>query len=276
MLDIKFIRENKDAVKKNCRLRNIHCNIGRLLKLDDERKGLIQKRDKLLNEKKRLNEEMKNAANKEEIIGKGKLVKDQLSQLEPQLESTEKKWGKLLLKVPNISHPDSPIGKDDSENKEIERYGEPPKFDFEPKGHEELMVDLDIIDFKRGAKVAGAKFYFLKNEGALLEQALISFAFEKLIKKGFIPFITPDLAKDSVLLGIGYNPRGNETQIYSVENTDLNLVGTAEITMGGYHMDEMIDEEKLPLKYAAFSHCFRTEAGSYGRHSAGVYSVPQF
>src|SRR4030042_3830242 len=211
MLDIKFIRENKDAVKKNCRLRNIHCNIGRLLKLDDERKGLIQKRDKLLNEKKRLNEEMKNAANKEEIIGKGKLVKDQLSQLEPQLETAEKKFKNLLLKVPNISHPDSPIGKDDSENKEIERYGEPSKFDFEPKGHEELMKNLDLIDFERGAKVTGAKFYFLKNEAVFLEQALINYTLNICTKEGFIPFSTPDLAKDEVLLGTGYNPRGEET-----------------------------------------------------------------
>ena len=175
-----------------------------------------------------------------------------------------------------MTHPDSPIGKDDCENKEIERYGEPPKFDFVPKGHEELMEDLDLIDFERGAKVAGAKFYFLKNEAIFLEQALINFVFQKLVKKGFIPFSTPDLAKDTVLSGIGFNPRGDETQVYSIEKTDLSLIGTAEIPMGGYHMDEIIPEEKLPLKYAAISHCYRTEAGSYGRHSAGLYRVHQF
>lgn len=138
------------------------------------------------------------------------------------------------------------------------------------------MTNLDIIDFERGAKVAGSKFYFLKNEAVFLELALTQFAFNKLIQKGFIPFTTPDLAKDKVLLGIGFSPRGEETQIYSVEKTDLNLVGTAEITMGGYHMDEAIPEEKLPLKYVALSHCYRTEAGSYGRHSAGLYRVHQF
>jgi seryl-tRNA synthetase len=138
------------------------------------------------------------------------------------------------------------------------------------------MEKLDLIDFKRAAKVSGSKFYYLKNEGALLELALIRFALDKLIAKGFIPFITPDLAKDEVLEGIGFSPAGPETQVYSVGNSDLSLIGTAEITMGGYHKDEIIPEEKLPLKYAALSHCFRTEAGGYGKHSAGLYRVHQF
>ncbi|MDI6778192.1 MAG: serine--tRNA ligase [Patescibacteria group bacterium] len=276
MLDIKFIRENKEAVKKNCKLRNIKCGIERFLRLDDERKELIQKIDELKNEKNRLNEEMKTAANKEEIISRGKVVKEQLAELEPKLEKAEKKWKKLYLQIPNMSHPASPIGKDETENKEIEKYGEPPKFSFQPKGHEELMKNLDLIDFERGAKVTGTKFYFLKNEAVLLEQALINYALELCLLEGFIPFSTPDLAKDEVMLGIGFSPRGEETQVYSVEKTDLNLIGTAEITMGGYHKDEIIPEENLPLKYVALSHCFRTEAGSYGRHSAGLFRVHQF
>jgi seryl-tRNA synthetase len=276
MLDIKYIRENKEAVKKNCELRNIKCDIDRLLELDEERRDYIQKIDELKNEKNLLNDEMKSAGDKKEIIEKGKNIKDKLEELAPKFEETEKAWKKLLLQIPNTSHPESPIGKDDSENKEIERYGEEPKFTFQPKGHEELMKDLDIIDFERGAKVAGAKFYFLKNEAVLLEQALIQYALDICLKEEFVPFITPDLAKDEVLLGIGFNPRGEETQVYNIENTDLSLVGTAEITMGGYHKDEIIDENKLPLKYVALSHCFRTEAGSYGRHSAGLYRVHQF
>lgn len=276
MLDIKFIRENKGAVKKNSKLRNIKVGIDRFLRLDDERKELIRKIDELKNEKNRLNEEMKAATNREEMIAKGKTIKDQLSELEPNLVKAEKKWKKLYLQIPNMSHPDSPKGKDDSENKEIERYGEPPKFDFEPKGHEELMKSLDLADFERGAKVAGTKFYFLKNEAVLLEQALINYALDICLKENFTPFTTPDLAKDDVMLGIGFNPRGEETQVYHIEKTDLNLIGTAEITMGGYHMDETIDESQLPLKYVAYSHCFRTEAGSYGRHSAGLYRVHQF
>jgi seryl-tRNA synthetase len=276
MLDIKFIRENKDVVKKNCKLRNIKVGIDRFLRLDDERKEFLQRIDELKNEKNRLNEEMKTTVNKEEIITKGKAIKDQLSELEPRLEKAEKKWKKLYIQIPNMSHLDSPIGKDDSENKEIERYGDPPKFDFESKGHEELMKNLDLIDFERGAKVAGAKFYFLKNEAVFMEQALINFAFQKLAEKGFMLFSTPDLAKDEVLLGTGYNPRGPEAQIYSIENTDLSLVATAEIPMGGYHMNEVIKDDALPLRYAAVSHCYRVEAGSYGRHSAGLYRVHQF
>ncbi|HPN96739.1 MAG TPA: serine--tRNA ligase [Candidatus Moranbacteria bacterium] len=279
MLDIKFIRENAEEVKKNCKLRNIKCDIDELLKLDEKRRSLVQYAEELNAEKNKINEIMKiseDKKEKEELISQGKAVKEKMEKIQPELEEVEKEYRTLLLQVPNMTHPDSPIGKNDSENKEIERYGEPPKFNFEPKGHEELMTELDIIDFERGAKVAGSKFYFLKNEAVFLEQALINFAFQKLIKKGFVPFSTPDLAKDKVLLGIGYNPRGAETQIYSVENTDLNLVGTAEITMGGYHMDEVISEDKLPLKYVALSHCYRTEAGSYGRHSSGLYRVHQF
>lgn len=278
MLDIKYIRENKEEVKKNCELRNIKCDIDRLLELDEKRRSLVTYTEELNAEKNKLNELIKMSKDdeRETLIEQGKGIKEKLEKTKPELEEVEREYKTLLLQVPNMTHSDSPIGKNDSENKEIERYGEPPKFDFEPKGHEELMTALDIIDFERGAKVAGSKFYFLKNEGVLLELALTQFAFNKLIKKGFVPFATPDLAKDKVLLGIGYNPRGAETQIYSVENTDLNLVGTAEITMGGYHMDEIIPEDKLPLKYVALSHCYRTEAGSYGRHSAGLYRVHQF
>jgi seryl-tRNA synthetase len=278
MLDIKFIRENAEAVKENCKNRNIKCDVGRLLELDEKRRSLVQEVEKLNAEKNKLNDGMAKA-NKEqrkEIIEGGKKIKEKLEKSKPELEEIEKEYKTILYLVPNMTHPDSPIGKDDSENKEIERYGEPAKFDFEPKGHEELMKSLDLIDFERGAKVTGSKFYFLKNEAVFLEQALISFVFEKLAQKGFVSFITPDLAKDEVLSGIGFNPRGAETQVYSVENTDLSLVATAEITLGGYHMNETLAEDKLPLKYAALSHCYRTEAGSYGRHSAGLYRVHQF
>ncbi|MCX6763095.1 MAG: serine--tRNA ligase [Candidatus Moranbacteria bacterium] len=276
MLDIKFIRENKDAVKKNCELRNIQCDVDRLLELDEKRRKFIAEIGDLKEKKNAINDKMKSGEDRENLISEGKKIKDNLDKLEPEFEKVEKEWKKLIITVPNMTHPDSPTGKDDSENREIERYGEPPKFEFEPKGHEELMKNLDLIDFERGAKVAGAKFYFLKNEAVFLEQALINYALDICNQEKFTPFTTPDLAKDQILLGVGFNPRGEETQIYSVANTDLSLIGTAEITMGGYHMDEMIDEKKLPLKYVAFSHCFRTEAGSYGRHSAGLYRVHQF
>jgi len=276
MLDIKFIRENKEAVEKNCELRNIRCDVDRLLELDKKRRKLIGEIGEIREERNKLNNEINSVAEKTALVEKGKELKIKLEKIEPEFEEVEEEYKNLIIKVPNMSHPDSPIGKDDSENKEIERYGESPKFSFTPKGHEELMKDLDIIDFERGAKVAGAKFYFLKNEAVLLEQALINYALDICLKEKFVPFTTPDLAKDEIMLGIGFNPRGEETQVYHIENTDLNLIGTAEITMGGYHKDEAIDEENLPLKYAALSHCFRTEAGSYGRHSAGLYRVHQF
>lgn len=276
MLDIKFIRENKELIKQNCENRNVKCDVDRLLVLDERRKEAMQKVEELNAEKNKLNEDIMSAKDRTEFIEKGRIVKEKLEKVGPELKKISEEYTALLLQIPNLTHPESPLGRDDSENKEIERHGEPPKFDFEPKGHEELMTTLDIIDFERAAKVTGSKFYYLKNEGVLLELALINFVFDKLIQKGFVPFATPDLAKDKVLEGIGFNPRGEETQVYSIEKTDLSLVGTAEITMGGYHMDEIIAEEKLPLKYVALSHCFRTEAGAYGRHSAGLYRVHQF
>ena len=278
MLDIKFIHDNREKVQKNCDNRGVKCDIDRLLILDEKRLELLKEVEELNAEKNKINETIQKADAKEKVklIKQGKAVKEKLASAEPELQKIEAECKELLYKVPNITHPESPFGKDDSQNKEIEKYGEPPKFDFKPKTHEELGKELDIIDFEKAKKVSGSKFYYLKNEGALLEIALIQYAFEKIIAHGFIPFITPDLARDKVLEGIGFIPRGPETQVYSVENTDLSLVGTAEITMGGYHMDEIIPEEKLPLKYAALSHCFRTEAGSYGRHSSGLYRVHQF
>lgn len=276
MLDIKYIRENKEVVKKNCELRNVKVDVDRLLDLDEKRRKLIGEIEELKERKNKLNDKMKNAGDKKAIIIEGKKVKEDLEKLNPELKETEKEWERLIIKIPNMSHPDAPIGRDDSENKEIEMYGKPPKFSFEPKGHEELMKSLDLIDFERGAKVTGTKFYFLKNEAVFLEQALISYALDVCTKEGFSPFITPDLAKDEILLGIGFSPRGEETQIYSIEKMDLNLVATAEVTMGGYHMNEILSESELPKKYVALSHCYRTEAGGYGRHSAGLYRVHQF
>lgn len=276
MLDIKFIRENAEAVKQNCANRNVKCDIDRLLKLDGERLELLRQVEELRGEKNRLNDEIKSAEDKAAVIEKGKAVKAQLEAAEPRLEKASKDLHEILLSVPNMTHPDSPIGKTDDENKEIARYGEVPQFAFAPKTHEELMGDLDLADFERAAKVTGSKFYYLKNEGALLELALVNFAMEKLVAKGFMPVITPDLARAKVLEGIGFNPRGEEAQIYNVEDTELSLVGTAEITMGGYHMDEVLPESELPKKYVALSHCYRTEAGAYGKHSAGLYRVHQF
>jgi seryl-tRNA synthetase len=158
----------------------------------------------------------------------------------------------------------------------VEVFGKPTKFKFEPKDHVQLGESLGLIDFERAAKVTGAKFYYLKNELALMEFALIQYVLEIMIKHDFTPFITPDLAKQEVLEGLGFNPRGEATQIYNIKDSDLSLIGTAEITMGGYHQNEVLLESELPKKYVAVSHCFRTEAGSYTKFSKGIFRVHQF
>jgi len=178
--------------------------------------------------------------------------------------------------VPNLTHPKVIVSQNEEDNPVLEVVKQPKKFNFEPKDHVQLGEGLDIIDFDRGAKVAGAKFYYLKNELAVLEFALIQYALNTAIKHGFIPFCTPDLAKREVLEGLGFNSRGESTQIYNIENSDLSLVGTAEITMGGYHKDEILNEKDLPKKYVAVSHCFRTEAGAYSKFSKGIFRVHQF
>jgi seryl-tRNA synthetase len=168
------------------------------------------------------------------------------------------------------------VGKGEEDNREVRQIGEKPSFDFKPKDHVELGKGLDILDFESGTKVSGPKFYFLKRDGAMLELALVDYALRTLIDEGFVPHITPDLAKACILYGTGFNPRGDETQIYSISNSDLCLIATAEITLGGTLSDEILGEGNLPMKVAGFSHCFRTEAGTYGKASKGLYRVHQF
>mgnify|MGYP002858860844 CR=1 FL=1 len=175
-----------------------------------------------------------------------------------------------------LGNPAVPIGKLDTENLEVKKVGTPRKFDFEPRDHVQLMEELDLIDFERGTKVSGQKFYYLKNEAVFLEQALIMYTLNVLRKHGFTPFITPDVAKQEILQGIGFNPRGNESNVYCIEDEGTCLVATAEITLGGYHSEEILDKSKLPLFYCGLSHCFRREAGAAGQFSKGLYRVHQF
>ena len=179
--------------------------------------------------------------------------------------------------IPNLSHAAAPVGVDDKANLEIFRGKTPlPQFDFQPLDHVELAEKLDLIDFEGGARVAGHGFYFLKNDAVLLELALQRYVLEVLLKEGFTPMTTPDLARNEVLQGIGFIPRGPETQIYSIDNSDLSLVATAEITLGGLYSGQTVEAEQLPLKLCGVSHCFRTEAGAAGKASRGLYRVHQF
>ena len=200
---------------------------------------------------------------------------EKIAALESAYTTVDAEYGALLQKIPNITHPDAPIGGEE-DFRVVEVRGTEPAFDFVPKDHETLLTEQGLLDFERGAKVVGAKFYYAKNALVRLNQALLQYGFDILEKHGFDIFETPDLAKEEVLIGAGFNPRGAEDQIYSVENTGLSLIGTAEITMLGYHADETIDVSTTPKKYAAISHCYRKEAGAYGRTSKGLYRVHQF
>ena len=206
----------------------------------------------------------------------GKGIKEELKDKEPELEKIQAEYIDTLFGIPNLPSEKAPIGKSDKENVEIRTWGIPRKFDFEAKGHLEIGKSLGILDFETGAKVTGSQFFFLYGDGVLLEMALTHFVLDKLSKYGFTPVITPDLAKSRYYLGTGYAPKGSEAQTYTIEGEDLGLIATAEVTLAGSHADEIIPEEKLPLKYVGYSHCFRREAGAYGKYSKGLYRVHQF
>lgn len=279
MLDLQFICENADLVAENCRNRGVDVDIARVVKLRGRRSELIQKGDSLRAEQKTVSKQTGQAKSNEErqpLIARGKELREEVSGTEEELATVKCELDDLVSLIPNLSHPDAPVGKIDKENIEVRRVGELPKFDFKPLDHVELAEKHDLIDFEGGARVAGSGFYFLKNEAVFLEMALIQYAMEKLRSEGFTIHSTPDMARQEVLQGTGYNPRGEETQIYSIANTDLSLVATAEIPLGGLLKDQIVDLENLPLKYAGVSHCFRTEAGAAGRASRGIYRVHQF
>jgi seryl-tRNA synthetase len=279
MLDPQFIRDNLDAVKTNCTNRNVTANVDRVVALDDERKKLVHETQVVQqrqNEVARLTKGEKEKAKRDALIAEGRTLKEQVAGAEKQLKQIEADLRAVVLSIPNMTHPDAPVGGTPADNKVIRTWGEPRKFDFKPKDHVALAEALDLVDFEAGSAVSGAKFYYLKNEAVLLELALVNFAFATLLKHGYTPVITPDLAKQEVLEGIGFMPRGPETQIYSIENSDLCLIATAEITLGGMHRDKIIDYVDLPQRYVGLSHCFRTEAGAPGRDTRGLYRVHQF
>ena len=279
MLDYRFIKENLEAVKANIAARNMKADADLVVKLFDKRTSLVTALQKLQAKRNEIAASMKgklDAAVRNKLIEEGKSIKAEIADMEKQVSETEVALDDAGRQIPNMIHPDAPIGKLDTENLEVKKVGTPRKFDFEPKDHVQLGESLDIIDFDRGTKVSGPKFYYLKNEAVFLEQALIMYALNTLRKHGFEMFITPDVAKEEVLKGIGFNPRGNESNVYSIEDEGTCLVATAEITLGGYHQDEILDKASLPRFYGGLSHCFRREAGAAGQFSKGLYRVHQF
>lgn len=268
MLDIKFIRENVDFVKLSTKNKGLDESVvDKLLAVDETRRKLIQETEEIRARKNKLTKD---------DIEEGKKLKVDLKEKEVKLEEVEKEFIELLHQIPNPPSSNTPIGKDDKENVEVKKVGEIRKFDFTPKDHLEIGTNLGILDFESGAKVSGSQFYYLYGDGALLELSLTMYALDKLSKKGYLPVITPDLAKSRYYLGTGYAPKGNEAQTYEIKDEDLGLIATAEVTLAGKHADEIIPEDKLPIKYVGYSHCFRQEAGAYGKYSKGLYRVHQF
>ena len=276
MLDLRFIRENLDRVRSNCADRQVEVDLDRLVALDDDRRALAAEQQDVRERRNRLARQMKGRKPEEEERTLGRELKGREAELDEALRKLRGELSELQRRIPNTTHPASPAGTDEEDNLELRRVGELPHFDFAARDHVELGQLHDLLDFEAGAKVAGQKFYYLKNELVLLEQALVRFALERLRERGYTLFQTPDLARAEVADGLGFNPRGDESQIYSIAGTDLVLVGTAEITLGGLHRDEILDADTLPRRYCGLSHCFRTEAGAAGRASKGLYRVHQF
>ncbi len=280
MLDRKYILENVEEVKTNCQRRGVEVDIDRLVALENERRPKQQELE-LLN--RRANEVSKSigkapdAEQREARKQEGRALRDQVTAMTSELDAMNDEVAELLRGIPNRSHPEAPIGVDDKANLELRRGATPIRaFDFAPKDHVDLGEALDLLDFEGGARVAGHGFYFLKNDAVLLDMALQRFALDMVMAEGFTAMMTPDMARNEILQGTGYIPRGPETQIYSIAETDLSMIATAEITLGGLYSGQTVDKETLPLKLCGLSHCYRTEAGAGGRASRGLYRVHQF
>ncbi len=291
MLDIRYIRENAKKIKEAAKNKNIEVDIDKLLKFDEERRKLQTEINELRTKRNELAGSGNGGRPTDKQIEEGKKLKKQIAELEEKFKKNEQKFEDLMVKVPIITSEDTPIGKDDSENVPIEEHGKKPQFDFTPKNHIELGKNLDIIDIERGVKVSGYRGYYLKNEGTTLALALMMYALEKLISKGFTPMLPPTLVREFALFGTGYfagktfNPEVDE--IYKIANDEVEadgkknkenkfLVGTAEPSLLAYYAGETLDETDLPLKICGFSQCYRSEIGSYGKDTKGLYRVHEF
>ncbi len=280
MLDRKFILNNAALVKQNCANRGANVDVDRFVEWEDKRKKLLAEVENLNRQANLVSKSIgqaKDTAERDARKEEGRQLREKTQVVQAELDALTIELDKIHRAIPNLSHPQAPIGKDENSNRELFRGKTPlPNFDFKPLDHVELAEKLDLVDFESGAEVTGHGFYFLKNEAVLLELALQQYAVNVLLREGFMPIATPDLARNEVLEGIGFIPRGPETQIYSIENTDLSLVATAEITLGGMLAGRTIEAEQLPIKLCGISHCFRTEAGAHGRATRGLFRVHQF
>ena len=279
MLDRKFIIQNIDLVRENCKKRGVECDVDRIVELETQRLAKSQEAQELNRQANETSSKVgpaKDDAERRTLIEQGKQLRAQKDVAQKAHDELDAEIKTLQATIPNMTHADVPTGGEDG-YKELS-FGKTPKpeFDFKPLDHLELGEKHDLLDFEAGARVSGAGFYYLRNAAVRIDLALQQYAISFLSDRGFTPITTPDLALTNILEGIGFTPRGPETQIYSIENTELNLVGTAEITLGGMMSGQTMDSEQLPMRLCGLSHCFRTEAGAAGRASKGLYRVHQF
>jgi seryl-tRNA synthetase len=276
MLDIKFIRENRDIVVAGAKKKHIKVDIDRLLELDDQRRGLQMSLDEGRATQNQVSKEMPSADKdrRDTLLLEMKNLKETLSAQEEKMTTVMQEWRALMVQVPNVPDMSVPEGDSDADNVEVRSWGEKPKFAFEPKNHVELMLLNGMADFERGAKVAGFRGYFLKGDGARLVWALEQFVQSRFSKKDFTPMIVPSLVRREPFVGTGYLPQSEE-DLYKTQDGEY-LAGTAEVASMGFYMDEILDKKDLPVKFLSFSPCFRREAGSHGKDTKGVFRIHEF
>ena len=277
MLDIKFIRENKDIVQAGAKKKRIDVDIEKLIALDDERLRELKEVEDLRAEINRVSNDIardQDPALKIQLIEEMRLVKNDLKEKEEKLKQTIEEWQRMMLSVPNVPDMSVPDGNSDEENVELRTWGEKPNFNFEAKDHIEIMTKLDMVDFERGTKAHGFRGYFLKNDGALLSWAIWNYAQDFFLKKNFTPFIPPVILNKQHFIGTGHLPGGAE-DIFQTQD-DQYLAGTAEVPMMAYHANEILSEKELPKRYLAFSPCFRREAGAHSKDVKGLIRVHEF
>ncbi|RKY28075.1 MAG: serine--tRNA ligase [Planctomycetota bacterium] len=277
MLDIRFIRENLDYVKKQVARKGYDLDLDALVSLDERRRSLITQGESLRAEQKKRSKELGKLKGdeKQSALAALKEMSDRYKVMSEELRRVEEKFNDMMLRVPNMPARDAPDGETEEDNLEVKRWGEPREFDFEPLDHVQLGESLGIIDIKRGVKISGTRSYVLKGDGALLEWAALKYALDTIVSKGFVPMVAPILVRDFAMVGTAFYP-GGEEDAYRCERDELNLVGTSEVPVTSYHSDEILDEKDLPRRYAGISSCFRREAGTYGKDTKGVYRVHQF
>lgn len=273
MLDINFIRANLEKVKRSAKEKGYKIDIDEVLRLDDERKTLLKEVEKLRTEKNAIATQMKNGKPNKDLIDRGKTLKETERNLNETLKKAENNLKESLKSVPNIILDDVPLGGEE-DSKEVKSWGEKRNSGID---HLDYAISRDWVDFERGAKVAGSKFYYLKDGLALLENALLQFGLKKVLEHGFTYLTVPDMVQTKILEGTGFAPKSSDqSDEYYIEGEDLTMIATAEMPLTGYHMNEILDEKDLPLFYAGYSACFRKEAGTYGKHTRGLFRVHQF